>query len=60
MEDDYEFLVKLKYGNDVDVNELFGQRVRNGLVTIVVLYFISPKELTTAPLRDIPPISIPI
>ena len=40
MEDDYEFLVKLKYGNDVDVNELFGQRVRNGLVTIVVLVFV--------------------
>ena len=40
MEDDYEFLLKLKYGNDVDVNELFGQRVRNGVVTIIVLIFI--------------------
>ena len=40
MEDDYEFLLKVKYGNDIDVNELFGQRVRNGLVTIVVLIFI--------------------
>ena len=40
MEDDYEFLLKLKYGNDVDVEELFGQRVRNGIVTIIVLIFV--------------------
>ncbi|MBR1717865.1 MAG: hypothetical protein IJ715_01185 [Bacilli bacterium] len=40
MEEDYEFLVKLKYGNDVDINELFGQRVRNGIVTIIVLIFV--------------------
>ncbi len=40
MEEDYEFLLKVKYGNDIDVNELFGQRVRNGLVTIVVLIFV--------------------
>jgi len=40
MEDDYEFLLKLKYGGDVDVNELFGTRVRNGLVTIIVLIFV--------------------
>ena len=40
MEDDYEFLLKLKYGGDVDVNLLFGQRVRNGLLTIVVLVFV--------------------
>lgn len=40
MEDDYEFLLRLKYGNDVDVNELFGARVRNGVVTIIVLLFV--------------------
>ena len=40
MEDDYEFLLKLRYGKDVDVNELFGQRVRNGVVTIIVLIFV--------------------
>ncbi|MBP3765742.1 MAG: hypothetical protein J6G98_00980 [Bacilli bacterium] len=40
MEEDYEFLLKLKYGNDVDVNEIFGTRVRNGLVTIVILIFV--------------------
>ena len=40
MEDDYEFLLRIRYGNDVDVNVLFGQRVRNGLVAIVALIFI--------------------
>lgn len=40
MEDDYEFLLRIRYGNDVDVNVLFGQRVRNGLVAIVALVFI--------------------
>ena len=40
MEDDYEFLLKVRYGNDVDTNELFGTRVRNGLVTIIVLVFV--------------------
>ena len=40
MEDDYEFLLKVKYGNDIDTNELFGVRVRNGIVTIIVLLFV--------------------
>lgn len=40
MEDDYEFLLKLKYGNDVDISEMFGIRVRNGLITIAVLFFL--------------------
>lgn len=40
MEDDYEFLLKVRYGNDIDTNELFGTRVRNGLVTIIVLVFV--------------------
>ena len=40
MEDDYEFLLKLKYGNDVDTNEIFGTRVRNGIITIIVLIFV--------------------
>lgn len=40
MEEDYEFLLRLKYGNDIDVNELFGARVRNGIVTIIVLVFV--------------------
>lgn len=40
MEDDYKFLLTLKYGSDIDVNELFGKRVRNGIVTIIALIFI--------------------
>lgn len=40
MEDDYKFLLNVKYGNDVDVNASFGQRVRNGLVVIIVLVFL--------------------
>lgn len=40
MEDDYEFLLRLRYGNDVDVEEKFGLRIRNGLITIAVLFFL--------------------
>ena len=40
MEDDYKFLLSVKYGDDIDVNELFGKRVRNGVITIVVLVFV--------------------
>ncbi len=40
MEDDYKFLLTVKYGNDVDVNKLFGIRVRNGLIAIIFLIFI--------------------
>lgn len=40
MEDDYKFLLSVRYGDDVDVNQLFSIRVRNGVVTIVVLVFV--------------------
>ena len=39
MEDDYEFLLHIKYGEDVDVNKMFGIRVRNGILIIVVILF---------------------
>jgi len=46
MEDDYRFLLALKYkGDDVDVNKLFGIRVRNGLLVIVVMIFIFLSKL---------------
>ena len=45
MEDDYEFVLTLRYG-DVDVNKLFGIRVRNGLITIVAMLFIFMTNLT--------------
>ena len=40
MEDDYKFLLSVKYGSDIDVNKLFRQRVRNGVLTIIVLVFV--------------------
>ena len=40
MEDDYKFLLTIKYGNDVDVNKVYGIRVRNGLLVIVFCVFI--------------------
>lgn len=40
MEEDYKFLLNIRYGDTVDVNDLFGKRVRNGLVTIICLVFL--------------------
>src|SRR5574344_2237146 len=37
MEDDYKFLLQVKYGENLDINKLYGNRVRNGLLTIVVI-----------------------
>lgn len=41
MEDDYKFLLNIRYGgiDDADINTLFGKRVRNGLTTIICLIF---------------------
>lgn len=40
LESDYEFLLKLKYGPDVDVNKTFGIRIRNGLIVIAIMIFL--------------------
>jgi hypothetical protein len=40
MEDDYKFLLMLRYGSDVDVNKLYTIRVRNGLVAIIFMIFV--------------------
>lgn len=42
MEDDYKFLLSIRYGGeeDLDVNYLFNKRVIQGLLTIVCLVFI--------------------
>ena len=40
MEDDYEFLAIVRYGADVDINKLYTQRVRDGLMAIIVMIFI--------------------
>ena len=36
-EDDYEFLVAAKYGDSADAEKLFEARIRNGLVTLLIL-----------------------
>jgi len=46
MEDDYEFLVKLKFGESVDVDKAFNLRIRNGLATIVVFIIVFLSNLT--------------
>lgn len=40
MEDDYKFLVALKYGNEVDMNKLYTMRIRNGIMGIILMIFI--------------------
>ena len=42
MEDDYKFLLSIRYGSDedLDVNYLFNKRVTQGLLTIVCLVFV--------------------
>lgn len=47
MEDDYVFLLGIRYpGRELDVNQLFGLRVRNGLLTIVAVIFIFLNQLS--------------
>ena len=48
MEDDYKFLLNVKYGKEVDVEKLFNQRVRNGLIIIVFFFFIFLNQLSFA------------
>ncbi len=47
MEDDYQFLLGIRYpGREIDINELFGVRVRNGLITIIAVIFIFFSQLS--------------
>lgn len=39
-EDDYEFLLRAKYGDDTDTEKLFNLRVRNAIVTFVFFIFL--------------------
>lgn len=45
-ESDYDFLVRSKYGSDVDPDILFDKRVRNALITMVVLIFLFITDLS--------------
>lgn len=40
MEDDYEFLVKVKYGDKVDIESLYTQRIRNAGIATCFLVFV--------------------
>ena len=37
-EDDYDFLVKAKYGDGLDANKLFEKRVKDSLLILVVVF----------------------
>ncbi len=40
MEDDYEFLLRVRYGDDIDVNKLFSKRVQTAIITVGVLFLL--------------------
>lgn len=45
-ESDYDFLVRSKYGDDVDIDALFNLRTRNAFIVIVFLLFLFLTELS--------------
>lgn len=45
-EEDYDFLVKAKYGDKVDPNVLFSQRIKNGFIVMVALIFMFLTQLS--------------
>lgn len=45
-EDDYDFLVRARYGGEVDVNELYNKRVRNALLALAFSLFILVADLS--------------
>ena len=48
MEDDYKFLLNVKYGREVDVEQLFNLRVRNALVVMVVFFIFALNQMSFA------------
>lgn len=45
-ESDYDFLVRSKYGDDVDPNVLFDKRIQNAVTIVVVLLFLFITQLS--------------
>ena len=45
-EEDYDFLVKAKYGDGLDSDVLYQKRIKNGLIVIVLLIFIMLSSLS--------------
>lgn len=39
MEDDYKFLLSVKYGDNYDLEKCFSRRIRDGLIVIAALFF---------------------
>jgi hypothetical protein len=46
MESDYKFLLNVRYGGDIDIEKMYGIRVRNGIVAIVVMLFLFMSRLS--------------
>ncbi len=45
-EKDYEFLLKARYGGDVDVNEMYNKRIRNALIVLGLSLFVLITDLS--------------
>ncbi len=45
-EENYDFLVKAKYGDTFDPNVLFSKRIRDAFITIVIMIFLFITQLT--------------
>lgn len=45
-EDDYDFLVRAKYGEGLDPDVLYQKRIKNGLIVIVLMLFMFLSELS--------------
>ena len=45
-EDDYDFLVRAKYGDGLDSDVLFQKRIKNGLIIILLLIFMMLSKLS--------------
>lgn len=45
-ESDYEFLLRARYGNEVDVNEMYNKRIRNALLALAFSLFMLIADLS--------------
>ncbi|MBE6152108.1 MAG: hypothetical protein E7165_02190 [Firmicutes bacterium] len=45
-EDDYEFLLSVKYGKDLDINKLYGARIRNALVAFFAMFIVLLSQMS--------------
>ena len=45
-EDDYDFLVKAKYGDKVDAQALYNQRLKNAFLIFIVMFFVIMSKIS--------------